>query len=182
WYETMPFLVLLAARGAFLGAQRLTDAAAWLRRRARFGPEPRRWAGHAVVFGAVAVLVAYGSGGWLFGWAEEQNAPLVPHQASAKKGLFGVDDRLGNLADEMALTNALVLVRPCGFFDSRVCFGSVFLRNQPDFDGEVVWAFYDEELNDQTIAAFPGRSVYVATWDPVASIEPLDGIEVRADE
>ena len=90
-------------------------------------------------------------------------------------GLFGVDDRLDALADEMALENALVLVRPCGFFDSFVCYGSVFLRNLPDYDGEVVWALFDEDLNADTMAAFPGRDVYVAIWDPVASIVPFTG-------
>jgi hypothetical protein len=174
WYETIPFLVLLAARGAAISAERMTVAAAWLHDRIRIGPWPRSWAGYAVVYATIGVLVVYGGGGWLFGWAEEQDTPLIPYQASAIEGLFGVDDRLDRLADGLELKNALVLVRPCGFFASPACYGSVFLRNQPDFDGEVVWALYDESFNDRTIAAFPGREVYVATWDPVASIVPLD--------
>jgi 4-amino-4-deoxy-L-arabinose transferase-like glycosyltransferase len=182
WYETIPFLVLLSARGALLAVERLTYGAEWLRDKLDFGPQPRCWAGAAVVFAATAALVLYGSGGWLFGWAEEENSPLVPYEASAIEGLFGVDDRLVRLADDIELENALVLVKPCGFFKSPACYGSVFLRNQPDFDGKVVWAHYDETFNAETIAAFPGRTVYVATWDPVASIEPLLDGEVRAED
>lgn len=174
WYETMPFIVLLSARGAAIASERLTFAAAWLRDRIGRGPLPSYGAGWVVVYGAIAVLTVYGSGGWAFGWTNQSEAPLIPHEAAAIEGLFGVDNRLDRLADEMDLENALVLVRPCGFFNSPACYGSVFLRNLPSFDGPVVWARYDERLNAETIAAFPGRTVYVATWDPVASIEVLN--------
>jgi hypothetical protein len=172
WYETMPFLVLLSARGASIAVRRMTVAAAWIRDRLSFGPRPRSWAGGTVVYAAVAVLVVYGTGGWLFGWTHEREAPLVPAEASAMQGLFGVDARLDVLANQMDLHDALVLVKPCGPFDSPACYGSVFLRNLPSFDGDVVWALYNESLNAETISAYPGRTVYVATWDPV-SIEVL---------
>jgi hypothetical protein len=174
WYETMPFIVLLSARGAAIAAERLTFAAAWVRDRIGRGPLPGYWAARVVVYAAVAVLTVYGTGGWLFGWTDQREAPLIPHKAAAMDGLFGVDNRLDALANEMDLENALVLVRPCGPFNSPACYGSVFLRNLPDFDGNVVWARYDERLNAETIAAFPGRTVYVATWDPAASIEVLE--------
>ncbi len=172
WYETMPFLVLLSARGASIASERMTFAAAWVRDRLPFGPQPSYWAGSTVVYAAVAVLVVYGTGGWLFGWTHEREAPLVPAQASSMEGLFGVDGRLDALANEMDLHDALVLVKPCGPFNSPACYGSVFLRNLPNFDGDVVWALYDESRNAETISAYPNRVVYVATWAPV-SIEPL---------
>jgi hypothetical protein len=123
----------------------------------------------------VAVLIVYGTGGWLTGadrgW-DVWNAHLIPNSPQQMKQLFGVDDRLVKVADETPLHKALVLVEPCGFFRSANCFGSVFLRNDIHFDGDVVWARYVQGYEDQIIAAFPGRRVYVATWDDGAVIRP----------
>jgi 4-amino-4-deoxy-L-arabinose transferase-like glycosyltransferase len=174
WYEAAPFMLLLAARGAESAAGFVTAAALSLRRRLRLANRPLRWTGGAVVYTVLAGFVVYGSAGWLLGWLPAWNTPLVPGQASAMDGVFDIDNRLDKLADQTDLENALVLVKPCGFFGSRHCYGSVFLRNSIDFDGDVVWARYDQALNDQTIAAFPGRTVYVATWDGGAKIEPYD--------
>lgn len=178
WYETMPFLALLAGRGIVLSAAALNQASAWVlsRLRRRQVPQPRL-AGSLLVGALLACLIGWGTGGWLFGWNQEQDSPNVPYQAEEMDGVFGVDDRLASLADNMDLQNALVLVKPCGFFRSSHCFGSVFLRNNVDFDGDVVWLYYVEDQVEETIEAFPGRDVYVATWSPVTSIVPF----MRAD-
>jgi hypothetical protein len=175
WYEAVPFLILLAARGAECAAGLLNSLAGdgRLLLSGYHRPPPRR-VGGVVVYAAVAALVVYGSGGWILGWQPAWNTPLVPGDVRGLDGIFGVDNRLDRLADETELENALVLVKPCGFFASPVCYGSVFLRNPTTFDGAVVWARYLPERNAEIIAAFPGRTVYVATWDGGASIEPYD--------
>jgi hypothetical protein len=177
WYEALPFLVLLAARGAAVARDRL----AWfvgLTRSRYFGPQaPPRTAAGVVVGAVLVVLVVYGTGGWLTGadrgW-DVWNAHLIPNSPQQMRLLFGVDDRVIKAAERLELHDALVLVEPCGFFRSANCFGSVFLRNDIDFDGNVVWARYVEGHVDEVIAAFPGRNVYVATWDDGGSIVPYE--------
>ena len=171
WYEAMPFLLLLSARGIEL-AGRLLNAAAFRLRSGRVNPV---FTGPALVYAVVAVLVLCGQR-WLalrLGQAA-RTRPTCPTRASEIDGVFGIDDRLDKLADRTPLENALVLVKPCGFFESVHCYGTVFLRNDLDFNGNVVWARYIAGRNAEIIAAFPGRKVYVASWDPDASIEPYD--------
>ena len=173
WYEIVPLVMLLSARGLEFAAGALGSMARRLgelvlRRRVE------RWAGHAVVYSAIAALVIYGTGGWITGLAKDQDSPLVPYQMSAVEGLFGVDGRLDRLAEKADLHNALVLVEPCGFYGSYTCYGTVFLRNLPDFHGDVVWALDLPELVDDLRAAYPGRAVYIASWDDGGSIRPYD--------
>ena len=175
WYEAMPFLVLLGARGIEL-AGRLLNAGAFRLRSGRVNPV---FTGPVLVYGVVAVLVLWGSGGWLFGWRDAQDSPNLPTRASEIDGVFGIDDRLDLLADRTPLHNALVLVKPCGFFESVHCYGTVFLRNDLDFNGNVVWARYIAGRNQEIVDAFPGREVYVASWDPEASIEPYNPVTDR---
>ncbi len=175
WFEVTPFLVLLSARGITLAVRSFVVLGDHLAGRMSGINAPSGWAGNVVAYAAVGVLVVYGTGGWLTGLAKDQDSPLVPYQASALEGLFGVDDRLNRLADETDLSNALVLVEPCGFYGSYVCYGSVFLRNLPDFNGDVVWALYLPEINDAVIAAYPGRDVYVASWEDGGSLRVYEG-------
>jgi hypothetical protein len=174
WYEAMPFLALLAGRGAVLVAELLNTASGFLLEHLPRG-RPRadvRLTGHLLVGGLLAVLIVAGTGGWLFGWNKVQDSPNVPYRAYAMDGVFGIDTRLKTVANKMDLDNALVLVQPCGVFQSTHCLASVFLRNNVDFDGDVVWLLYVEDEVEETIAAFPGRTVYVAKWDP-PSVELL---------
>ena len=175
WYEAMPFLVLLSARGIEMVSAMLGDWAGHLRHFITGAGRERLFGGTAVVYCAVAVLVIWGSGGWLFGWHADQDSPNLPDRASAIDGVFGVDTRLDRLARKTDLENALVLVEPCGFFRSSNCYASVFLRNTIDFDGNVVWALYIDGENERTIAAFPGRDVYVASWDDGGSLRAYEG-------
>jgi hypothetical protein len=126
------------------------------------------------VYGLIAWLILQGSGSWLLNqndrWSDYE-AHLVPNQPEAMRTIFDADNRLATLADRTPLENALVLVRPCGFFGSVHCYGTVFLRNSPQFDGNVVWANFVPERNAEIIAAFPGRKVYIATWDGKPTIE-----------
>lgn len=181
WYAALPFLVLLSARGAQMLAAFLSALAAeagwtlgWV--------APYRQAGALVVALVVGVLYVHGSGGWLFGWNgrwTEASLPLVPETASAVRGVFGVDDRLLRLKENVPLENALVLVKPCTFFTSVHCYGTVFNENALDWNGNVVWTRYIAGENARTIAAFPGRTVWVANWDGEPSIVPFDAAADR---
>ena len=46
-------------------------------------------------------------------------------------------------------------------------------------EGDVVWMRYEEGRVDESIRAFPGRAVYIAEWEPEASIEPYDPLVHR---
>jgi hypothetical protein len=169
WYEAMPFLVLLSARGLERAAVLLGSAASHFWQ--RFGvvlSEPLQ-AGRALLYAAVVALVIWGGGGWLLNWRQTEDS-FVPQGAAAVDGVFGVDNRLSKLADDADLDHALVLVQCPG---GTWCYAPVMVRNSADFDGDVVWALYLEGRNHEIIAAFPGRTVYVANFDQ-ASIQPYE--------
>jgi hypothetical protein len=181
WFQAMPFLMLLSARGAVLAAGMLGAAASKVRARVTRGEvRPAHWSGAFVVGSVLLLLIADGTGGWLFGWNQswdEADAPQIQNDLSDLQDVSGYDNRLPKLADEMHLKNALVLLEPCGEFDIDGpqtifgCYGTVFNENSVDFSGDVVWAMYSPELNGDVIEAYPDREVYIATWDPL-SIEP----------
>jgi hypothetical protein len=185
WFQAIPFLMLLSARGVVLAAGLMGVLAGRLRASLTGDARPARWAGAAVVTPVLLFLIVDGTGGWLFGWNKdwlEVHVPQVQNEISAVRDLYGFDNRLLELEAEMDLENALVLVRPCGFFEDNLgCYDTVFNDNTLDFDGDVVWARYVPELNESLIAAYPGRDVYVATWHPVAIVpyepEPPLGAE-----
>jgi hypothetical protein len=171
WYEATPFLMLLTARGADLAAQRLAGAAASVRG-ALLGSAQEgaaRWAGVTVVYSIVLVFVGAALSGWLFGKQEGWNIDFVPDRAAALKGFNDADDRLLKLVDEAELENALVLVEACAHWQ---CYGTVFWRNSPDLDSNVVFARDVEGRRPELFAEYPDRRVYVATYvNP--SLEPL---------
>ena len=177
WYEAAPFLYLLAARGIERAAVVLATAVTWLRGYVVRPREPHSnlTASRLVVYAAVVALCVWGTGNWVIGWDpgwSEVNGHNLPAQAADIKGIFGPDDRMVRLAERVQLHNALVLVKPCGYFVSNNCYGTVFLRNNLNFNGDVVWADWVPELNESLIKAYPGRKVYVASWDGGATIEP----------
>ena len=136
WYEAMPFLfcwwregwialpICLLAVLRLYGTESRVPAAA-------LGPRGRG-------FGSWALLVAFAVYGWLLGNRTTWQADLVPNRASAMCCVLGVDDRIHRLVEEQDLHNALVLVDPCG--NNFVCYGSVFWRNEPILDGDIVYA------------------------------------------
>jgi hypothetical protein len=69
------------------------------------------------------------------------------------------------LEKQLKPENALILVKPCGNYNSFACYNTVFDRNSIEFDSSVLWARYMPELNEDLIAAYPGRTVYVADYD-----------------
>lgn len=209
WYEAMPFLLLLAARGADRAADLLAAGAGLLRtivagetkptassttplsHQASAAPRapaamnndtaalavasspadrhrtatdrigPPLWASRLVVFSFVAALVGSSVWGWLLSNRATWKADFVPSTAQAMCCVLGIDDRIPELVEAQHLNNALVLVEPCSTF---ICYGSVFWRNAPTLDGDIVYVKDIAALRDQIVAAFPGRAVYVAKY------------------
>ena len=175
WFEAAPFLLLLTARGAEMAGLRLGEAVSSLRTRLSGVYWRPAHAGYVPAYAVLIVLMLLGSGGWLLNKNDPQDSALVPYEVNAMKGIFDTDDRLRVLADDTDLDNALVLVRPCGYFVSAHCYGSVFIRNDViPRHGDVVWMRYEEGRIADAVQAFPGRRVYIANWDPEASLEPYD--------
>ncbi len=169
WYQAVPFLVLLTARGIEMAASGLGELATRLRSRYFHDARPARWAGVMVVYAWVGALVIWGTGGWLFSWHEDEWTEVDVPQVQASMWevgfIYGFDNRLIELEKRLKPENALILVKPCGNYNSFACYNTVFDRNSIGFDSSVLWARYIPELNQETIAAYPGRTVYVADYD-----------------
>ncbi|HLF72498.1 MAG TPA: glycosyltransferase family 39 protein [Dehalococcoidia bacterium] len=176
WYQAVPFLILLTARGTERAVAALAHVAGRVRGRLLGDARPALLPSLLVVYVFVAFLVVDGAGGWLFGWNDrwlEANIAAVPDDVTGLKSKYLADDRLLKLAAQSDLKRALVLVKGCGQFQSLACYDPLFLENNVTFDGEVVWARYIPGKNEAIVDAFPGRSVYVASWDE-NSIVPYD--------
>jgi hypothetical protein len=161
WFEAVPFMLILAARGADRAAALLAPAASMLRTR-QLDATPSAFAGRAVTYSIVGVLVLYSMWSWLLGANPTWRADFVPSTAADMAAYLGIDDRIPRLAEEQQLHDALVLVQPCDNFN---CYGSVFWRNTPELDGEIVYAADVPGRRDEIIAAFPGRTVYLADYE-----------------
>jgi hypothetical protein len=164
WYEAVPFLMLLTARGADRAADVLS-AGARFTQRVLFGLRPpdavARWVGTGVVYSIVLVFVGAALAGWLFGKQDGWVADFVPDRAVALKGFNDADDRILKLVDEEDLDNALVLVEACPHWQ---CYGTVFWKNSPDLDGNIVYARDIPERLGAVLALYPDRDVYRATY------------------
>jgi hypothetical protein len=89
------------------------------------------------------------------------------------RGFNGADARLARLADERRIHHALVFVRACPQWQ---CYGTVFWRNSPRLDGDIVWARDLGPVSDAALlAAFPGRRPYLADYG-LPAIEPLSQV------
>ena len=166
WYETMPFLILLTARGAQSLGLAGSTIGAWLADRVwKTAPQASPGMTNLAVYGLVAGLVAFSLYGW-FGqreaWGGEGITTFTPAKASQIEGFNFTDSRLVDLADDMELEDALVFVEDCGQW---YCYGSVFWRNSPALDGNVVWAELKETQDDIAVLGyFPNRDVYIANY------------------
>jgi hypothetical protein len=176
WYETAPLLMLLTARGAAAAVTAIASlttrasASRFLRHSRDEGHAGRHSAvmARVVVYGFMAALVGSAVYAWLLGHRTTWDADFVPERASAMRGFLGVDDRIPRMVEARGLQNALVLVENCPQYQ---CYGSVFWRNSPGLNGDVVYAKDIASLRDEIIAAYPGREVWVARYT-VPSLEP----------
>ena len=179
WYETMPFLILLTARGIHFLTERGSGAGDWLADRLRWFPS----AGSAgvtgfAVYSLIAALIAFSAYGWMLGKRDTwPDIIFVPQWVSELDGFNFTDGRLLDRAEEMDLKNALVLVERCGQW---WCYGSVFWTNSPDLDGNIVWAEQQGTADDlHLLEYFQGRSLYLADYD-TATIRPVTEEEVAS--
>ena len=179
WYETMPFLMLLTARGATLLIDRAGGAGDWLAERLRWRPEAsgRAMSGLAV-FGLLAGLTASSAHGWMLEQRDLWSGiDFMPQRVSMLEGFNFTDRRLLDTADEMDLDNALVFVVPCYPW---WCYGSVFWTNSPGLDGDIVWAQETGPEEDvELLKYYPDRDLYLADYTK-GTIEPTTRGELEA--
>jgi hypothetical protein len=134
---------------------------------------PARWAGAAVVAPVLLLLIADGTGGWLFGWNKdwlEGHVPQVQNEINGLHNVYGVDNRLVKLQAELNLKNALIFVPGCGFDGSNLaCYDTVFNENSLDFNGDVVRGAKCTGSKRARHRSLPRRVVCVATWELLQS-------------
>lgn len=169
WYETMPFLMLLTARGVVSLRDVGSALGDWLARRAGWFPSVSSTATTSfAVFSLVAGLVAFSSWGWLLENRTAWTILFMPSKISQLEGFNYTDPRLLDVADEMDMENALIFVNAC---PQWWCYGSVFWTNAPGLDGDVVWASRHTPVEDRLVLDhYPERDVYIADYDQ-ATIE-----------
>jgi hypothetical protein len=166
WYESLPFLILLTARGTFVLRDKMVVAAEWLRERSsRTTPvEPSKAITGAWVLAIVAGLMVFSASGWMLQLRQPWvGIPFTPAQISELENFNFSDRRLLNIADDMELENALVFVKKCsGWW----CYGAEFWTNSPNLDGNIVWAEQQGNSNDtQLLEHYPDRALYLADYD-----------------
>ncbi|MCI0778041.1 MAG: glycosyltransferase family 39 protein, partial [Chloroflexi bacterium] len=185
WYEIMPFLILLTARGAQCLAAAGSQLGDWLADRVWHGaPQASPGITRLAVYGLVAGLVAFSLLGW-FGqrqaWRGDGITTFTPAEASQLEGFNFTDRRLADLAADMELEDALVFVEDCGQW---FCYGSVFWNNSPGLEGDVVWAELKQTQGDLAVLEhYPDRDVYIANYFG-RSISPatVDDISARLED
>ena len=176
WYEAVPFLMLLAARGFVLLQDRLAQWAGLIVPRTGAEGRPIAVAG-VFSYGVLIVLLATSVHGWMLGkHFDTARNDYAPRTISELKGFNGADDRLLRKVDEMGLHNALVLVRPCPNWQ---CYGTVFWKNDTDFDGDIVYARDLPALRD-ALVPYLDRQIYLADYG-AATIVPYDPFPLRLD-
>ena len=178
WYEAVPFLMLLAARGLVLLQDRLAQLATSIVRNADATGPPVAIAG-LFSYGLLVVLLGMSVHGWMFGkHFETPRNDYAPRTISELKGFNGANDRLLRKVDSMDLHNALVLVKACSNWQ---CYGTVFWKNAPAFDGDVLYARDLPRLrNYGALASYLDRQIYLADYG-TATIVPYDPFPLFVD-
>ncbi len=178
WYEGLPFLMLLTARGAIYLRDGAVTAAEWIHQRISTSPpSPSRAVTGVWVLGVVTALIAFSASGWMLqtrqAWA---GIPFTPAKISELEDFNFSDDRLLTIADDMDIHNALVFVKKCtGWW----CYGSEFWTNSPNLDNDVVWAEQQGTRADvELIAHYPDRNLYLADYNE-RTIRPVTADDIR---
>jgi 4-amino-4-deoxy-L-arabinose transferase-like glycosyltransferase len=162
WYEATPFLLLLTARAADLAGTLLAAGAARLRARITRRDAPSaEWAALLVTYAFVTVLVVWGSYAWLRSDAKPWRIDLMPARAKDLRGFNGANDQFAKTVDAAQLHNALVLMQLCPNWQ---CYGSLFWKNSPTLDGDIVYARNVVSEHQRLFDQYPDRQVYVGDW------------------
>jgi len=156
WYEMMPLLVVLMARGISLLVERGRALAR------AFGASQLERVPAGLAGLAVAGLLGTSFVAW-WGPRSPQRPQLqfVPQNVRDLRGFAFVDTRLLDLVRGHALHHALILVTDeCG-----QCYGSVFPQNDPFLQGDIVYARdRGVETTRALRAIYPDRRFYRATY------------------
>lgn len=161
WYEALPFLMLLSARGADLLATTLTAVSAE-GRKAAFGIDRRAtWAGVAVVYIFVLSFAVIGSRDWLAGDGGDWVVDKMPARAKDLRGFNGANDGAIKAVEEANLQDALVLASASTSWQS---YGTLFWKNSPDLDTSIVYARDLPAKNAALFALYPNRRVYYSDY------------------
>jgi hypothetical protein len=82
----------------------------------------------------------------------------LPRQLAMYHGLYGITAQPRTVLEEANLSNALVIVQDQrGWWDYAVPFS----MNNPGLDGDVVYASDCAPHNEELLARYPGRAVYL---------------------
>ncbi len=164
WYESLPFLMLLTARGAIYLRDATVSTAEWFHMRIRRkDATPSRAIAGVWVLGVITALVAFSASGWMLQTRQAWAIPFTPAKIAGLRDFNFSDDRLLDRAGEMNLHNALVFVKKCsGWW----CYGSEFWTNSPKLDGDIVWAEQQGSQADITVLDhYPDRKLYLADYE-----------------
>lgn len=165
-YEALPFLMLLTAAGL----SRLTQHP-WAPAQETADPRHTSFSIlHVIAATSAVALIGLSLSGWLFSRSSRVELLPIPPSAEykANHGLF--DDRLIREARRLDIENAVIVVRDC-FGQTRNCYLSVFLENDLDLNGDIVWVFdQGEEVNRTLLSSYPCRSLYTADYDAGAIV------------
>ena len=176
WYEAVPFLMLLAARGLTLLQDRVAYWAHLVGRKAGLVDAPVATS-RVLGYGLLLVFLGISVHGWMLGkHFDTPRNDYAPRTISELKGFNGADNRLLRKVDEMGLHNALVLVKTCPNWQ---CYGTVFWKNDTDFNGDVVYARYVPQMRT-AVASYLDRQIYLADYGR-GIIVPCDPFPLRLD-
>lgn len=137
WYEIIPFVFLLTARGFSL----LLD----------YFPK---------ITMAIFVILAVLSFGKLFGLIPTKDPDMMsPLTLKRLRGFNMVDSRIIKTVENNNLHNAVVFVNNCG--NNWWCYGSVFSQNSPKLDTDIIYAKdLGSKKNGDLMNYFQERSFY----------------------
>jgi hypothetical protein len=172
WYETVPYLMLLSARGIHRFVETVGGIGDLLGRRA-VPPQVFDARPAAALLSALLIvaLVSYSVNGWTFGRHEAWTPILyVPRTMMELRNFNSTDGRLLRRASEQRVRHAVIFVRQCPGWQ---CYGSVFWKNSLNLDGNIVWAKdLGAESDAQLMTGYRTRRPYIADYDQ-ATIAPL---------
>jgi hypothetical protein len=175
WYEAIPFFMLLAARGFVLLQDRLAQWAAVIVGKSDAGPPVA--IGGMLSYGLLVILLGISVHGWVLGkHFDTPRNDYAPRTISELKGFNGADNRLLRKVDEMNLHHAVVLVNACPNWQ---CYGTVFWKNDVDFDGDVIYARDLPEMR-AALAPYFDRKIYLADYG-TATVVPYDPFPLRLE-
>lgn len=141
WYEILPFIILLTARGFGLLYQRIPKT--------------------AVFIFAFLIFLSFAR---LFSFIPTKDPDMMsPLALTRLRGINVIDSRIIKEVKRKNIHNAVIFVEDCQ--GNWWCYGSVFPQNSPTLDTDIVYLKYLGYYKNQTaIKYFQGRSFYLIDY------------------